>query len=299
MSLPKMINSEDDNGIHLVKSETDKKCAPSYTFQDGSCIPLDVLIRIAKEYNKKNENKIKLDKNMELLHPKKYKRYLVKSFNEKLPKCNNQLCWLNEVDKIQEDFGTKLSERIYRPIGPQGKFEWLNTININQVMDQYAEKYKDFLFLGAVPMDFYEININKIRDLNYSELVKNGIKRLGIVFNLDNHNQPGSHWVAGAINLDNGHIYYYDSYGTRPEKRVREFYYKISKFMEDELKIKPVLDFNKKRHQYKDSECGMFSLYFIIQLLEGKDFKEICNSKINDDEVNKLRQEYFIIKKKN
>lgn len=285
----------DDNGLSLIKSNTDTKCAPALTFKDGSCIPLDILIKIAKEYNEMNDDKINLDKSMEVLHPKRYKRYLVSMFNEKLPKCNNQLCWLDQISDIEAKYGNKLANRIFRPIGPQGKFDWLNTININQVMDQYSDKYNDFLFLGAVPMDFYEINLNKIKELNYNDLVRDGIKKIGIIFNLDNHNQPGSHWVAGLVNFDNGHIYYYDSYGTRPGKRVREFYYIISKFIERDLKIKPMIDYNKKRHQYKDSECGMFSLYFIIQILGGRSFKEICNSKINDDSVNALRNKLFII----
>lgn len=292
------IDKNDDNGLDLIKSEADTKCAPILTFTDGSCIPLDIIIKLAKNYNKTNNNKIKLDTSMETLQPKKYKKYLVGELNKAFPECRNQACWLDKLDKMEARYNEKLRERIFRPIGPQGKFEWLNTININQVMNQYTDKYDDFLFLGAVPMDFYEINANRIKDLNYKELLDGGINKLGIVFNLDNHTQPGSHWVAGLIDLKNGNIYYYDSYGTRPGKRVREFYHKIANFMDKELNIKPNIDYNRKRHQYKDSECGMFSIHFIISLLEGKDFKSICNSQINDDDVNKLRDKYFIIKKK-
>jgi len=291
------IKDSDDNGLSLIKSETDKKCAPAYSFKDGSCIPLDALIKTAKEYNKNHEDKIKLDRNMEFMHPKKYKKYLVQSFNQKFPQCSNQLCWLDNLYKYDDKLKQKLVKKFHRPIGPQGKFTWLNTININDVMDQYTEKYDDFLFLGAVPMDFYEININDIKNLDYEDLYKNGIKKLGIVFNLDNHDQPGSHWVAGMINLEKGFLYYYDSYGVRAEKRVRFFFDKVAKIMQEKFKVSPTVDYNRKRHQYKDSECGMFSLYFIIKMLEGKDFKEVCNSKINDDDVNALRDKYFVLPK--
>jgi len=287
-----------DNGEKLIKSEADTKCAPTFTFTDGSCIPLDIIIKIAKNYNKTSNCKIKLDNTMEVLQPKKYKKYLVNELNKAFPDCKNQACWLDKLDKIGNKYQEKLKDRIFRPIGPQGKFEWLNTININQVMNQYTDKYKDFLFLGAVPIDFYEINAYKIKDLNYKDLLNEGISKLGIVFNLDDHTQPGSHWVSGLIDLKNGNIYYYDSYGTRPGKRVREFYHKIANFMANELGIKPNIEYNKKRHQYKDSECGMFSMHFIISLLDGEDFESFCNSQINDDDVNKLREEYFIIKKK-
>ena len=38
-----------------------------------------------------------------------------------------------------------MENNIFRPEGPQGKFEWLSTIDINQVLKQYEEKYEDFL----------------------------------------------------------------------------------------------------------------------------------------------------------
>lgn len=293
-----MTPDNDDNGLNLIKSEADTKCAPSQIFKDGSCMPLDIIIKIAKEYNKDHSNnKIPLDTTTETLYPRKYKKYLVSKLNAAFPECKNQVCWLDKLESIEDRHREDLKERIFRPIGPQGKFQWLNTININQVMNQYADKYKDFMFLGAVPMDFSKINANEINDLDYKKLKEKGITKLGIVFNLDNHNQPGSHWVAGLIDLDKGNIYYYDSYGVRPGQRVREFYHKVATHMKNDLGVKPNIEYNKKRHQYKDSECGMFSIYFIVSLLEGNQFKQVCNSKIDDDSVNKLRNEYFIIKK--
>lgn len=295
--------NEDSDGEKLTMSKMDKKCAPSYGFSSGSCIPLDILVAIAKEYNnnsKSDNDKIELDNKMELLHPKKYKKYLVSVFSEKFSnKCKDQRCWLTMdfLNNIGDKFKQNIEGQIYRPIGPQGKFEWLNTININQVMEQYTAKYKDFVFLGAVPMDFYEINVNGIRDIKWEDVINKGVKRVGIVYNLDNHNQPGSHWVAGYIDFDNCCLYYYDSYATKPGKRVREFYAIIDKAIKKKLDRDAKIEHNTHRHQYKDSECGMFSLHFIISMLEGGTFEGVCGGNLNDDLVNKLRDEYFILPK--
>ena len=55
--------------------------------------------------------------------------------------------------------------------------------------------------------------------------------------------------------------------------------------------------YNTIRHQFENSECGMYSLHFIIeQLDEGKDFKKVCRNIINDSKMNAMRKEYFIIK---
>ena len=52
---------------------------------------------------------------------------------------------------------------------------------------------------------------------------------------------------------------------------------------------------NKIEHQKTDSECGMYCLYFIIEMLKDKDIKCFLKNKIPDVKVFKLRNEYFNI----
>ena len=52
--------------------------------------------------------------------------------------------------------------------------------------------------------------------------------------------------------------------------------------------------YNKKRHQFKNSECGVYSINFIENMLEGKTFNQYCNSNIPDDKMNKLRKKYYL-----
>ena len=51
--------------------------------------------------------------------------------------------------------------------------------------------------------------------------------------------------------------------------------------------------YNDVLHQKMDSECGTFCVYFIIEMLEGKTFKEIIKNVIGDKAVNKKRKEYY------
>jgi hypothetical protein len=58
---------------------------------------------------------------------------------------------------------------------------------------------------------------------------------------------------------------------------------------------------NRNRFQYQDSECGVFSIYFLEQLIEGKELKDIIGkgTEINDKEINKKRfNKYYRPKKK-
>ena len=115
-------------------NEKDTRCAPNQKFENGSCIPLHILVEMAKAYNKDNPgNEIKLSSTHETVNPEKYKRYLVKQFKNKLIKqCNNQKCWTKQgfIENLQDKIKKELKEDVFRPKGPNGKFEWLNTSNI-------------------------------------------------------------------------------------------------------------------------------------------------------------------------
>ena len=52
--------------------------------------------------------------------------------------------------------------------------------------------------------------------------------------------------------------------------------------------------YNRVQHQYKDTECGVYSINFIIRLLEGETFDEISNNPTKDDVMNQNRHIYFV-----
>lgn len=278
-------------------NKKDLKCAPGTVFDAGSCMSLRVLIEYANAYNASHGTKIKMYPSFESLNPRKYKKYLVKELKTRMGnKCTNQNCWLeqNFINKMKMQEQEELARNTFRPDGPTGKFEWLNTYNIDDVMHQYETKYPDFKFMGAVPIDFDDLPALGIKDLNYKNLVNEGKSKVGFVFNLDEHWQPGSHWVALYADIKKGNIYYFDSYGIEPCPRVRKLMRRIARFAQNEMSIsKPVADYNKVRHQYENSECGVYSINFILRLLRGDSFQTICESKTPDRKVNKCRKIYF------
>lgn len=280
------------------KNEKDLKCAPSKKFENGSCIPLYILVEMAKAYNSENpDNLIRLDSTHETINPKKYKRYLVKQFQIKLNKvCDDQKCWVKQkfMDKLKGIMKEELEKDTFRPKGPEKKTTWLNTNNIDQTMEQYEKKYPDFKFLGAVPIDFDSLESINIRKLDYKkDLMDKGKNRIGIIFNLDEHDQPGSHWVSMYVDLNKGVVYFSDSYGVEPAERIRKLMKRFALFIKDNLGKKPVVDYNKLRHQYNSFDCGVYSINFILRLLRGDSFEELTTKRLPDEEVNKCREFYF------
>jgi hypothetical protein len=279
--------------------EASKKCAPGLKYEAGSCARLSVMVELAKAYNlsANSADKIRMASNFELLNPQKYKKYLVHELSNRVgDKCKTQKCWSSQefISKMNEKAREEFVKYTHRPESPEGKFDWLSTYNINDAMAQYEKQYNDFKFFGAVPMDFAEIGL-EVGKIDYSNYIKNGIKRMGVVFNLDNHDQPGSHWTAMYSDFDKGNIYYFDSVGVKPEQRVRQLMRNQAKYMESQgKKIDNIrVDYNKVQHQKGDNACGVYAINFLVKMAKGTDFDQLCSNPVNDHKMNKCRSVYF------
>ena len=121
---------------------------------------------------------------------------------------------------------------------------------------------------------------------------KEGKKKIGIIFNLDPHDKPGSHWVAAYINMYKKEIYYFDSYGDRTPSKIKTL---VKRIQNESKKLGKKYKFlvNKKRHQYSNSECGMYCLHFIIEMTNGTSFQKFQNIRYTDKLMKKLRNIYF------
>jgi hypothetical protein len=286
------------------------KCAPGKKFSEGSCFTYDNLISIAIEYNNHTDN----HKDIIQLDKINTKKELLRELNTRFQKtyvCDNQeqTCWL--TSKLVRGINDRdLKYNTFRPKGPVKQFEWLSTNDIEAVMRQYEFKHKDFKFLGAMPSDFDELPIYGTTDLQFDELVRTTPK-IAAVINLDTHEQSGSHWIGFYANLKTNTIYYFDSFGKKPQRRLNMFIRRLLTYMynnktttNQKLNVEQFMKryhkseeydvrYNKIQHQFKNSECGVYSMNFIIRVLEGETFDEIINNITNDDKMNSCRNVYF------
>jgi hypothetical protein len=221
-------------------------------------------------------------------------------------KCgNNEACWI-EQDFVKEAHASKKLQKNFRPKKPvawdKNPNEWLNTYDILDVMKQYEESDKAFHFVGVFPVDFAAMNassgtciVQEMCQLHLGTLYKKGIRKIGVVFNMDKHNESGSHWTGLFIGTDprkkNYGVFYYDSVAMGPPKEIAKF----MKQMKHELQLlhpahKDKIEFkaNKVRRQYKNSNCGIFSMLFVIMMLKHK-FDNVCASMGYDDDVQRFR----------
>ena len=134
-------------------------------------------------------------------------------------------------------------------------------------------------------------------------LLKAGYNQIGAVFNLDRHDQPGSHWVCLYIGLNpsspNFGCFFIDSNSTKTPFEIRQLMYRVREQIRHIYKSKKMWDKftvmeNNKQFQFKNTECGMFSIYFMIKFLEKKRFLDIITLDIDDEDVHKFRNIYYI-----
>ena len=211
---------------------------------------------------------------------------------------------LLDKSSLSNDIKKNLRNQYLRPKRPKTwdikPDTWLDNYNIMHVLEQYQETYSWFKFLGTFPIDFSAPNpykketpecLNKeLCTLNLVEEYTNGIRGIGVIFNLDPHFKGGSHWVALYIKLDlkKPFIGYFDSYGYKPPTLIGRLMRSFK------LQIKSCeFGSNARRFQYGGSECGMFSIYFIICMIHGISFKEFCKDAVNDEMMLDLRKIIF------
>jgi len=271
-------------------------CSPINKKNTFSCFTKSALIKIIDSWNKHNpEQPIKYNTNSTV-------RILWNKLDKKFKdRCNNEACWIKQPEvkslkdeEISDTFRPKMPEK-----WKKNKNEWLTTIDIQNVLKQYQKHHRDFIFIGAVPIDFDkkvgfgQCVINEICNINLEKIYKKGKRKLGFVFNLDPHDKPGSHWVALYCDLNIEKIMFFDSYGSNPPNEVMKLMIRLKEQSKNIGKDMELI-VNKTRHQYKNSECGVYCIYFITKLVENNDFNAILNNKIIDEKMEKHRKYYFV-----
>jgi hypothetical protein len=271
-------------------------CSPKNKNNDYTCYTDENLFKLKEIWNERHP-----DKPITSNEPKNIWETL-KSYYAYI--CNKESCWIRKLAK-----GTKMEEELLDAFAPESPEEWkknpnewLSSIDIVEVMNQYEKKYKCFEFMGPSPIDYdthkigNECVFEELCHFNLQEQINKGKTKIGVIFNLDPHYKGGSHWVSLFINVKKKEIFYFDSAGDDIPPQINKFAQTIIK-QGHQLK-KPInfkLDKNYPvEHQYGNTECGIYSLFFIVHMLEDKITGHYLKTHILKDKyMEKFRKIYF------
>ena len=295
---------------HGVNTPYDKrKCAPKRPgeLNDYTCYTNDSLIYLKELWNSQNPtNKITE------VSPKKIHRKLVILLKDT---CNDELCWIKQLEKNNHTDGITTSTSSlnlsdnFKPYYPNkwhlNPNEWLSNLNIDAVMSQYEKAYGCFEFIGPTPIDFDSRDTSTLDDKCVcSKMCTFSLKsrldahktKIGIIFNTHPHCKTGEHWISLFINIKKREIFFYDSVGNKMPKEVDSF---IKRICKQGKELTPPIHFKVDsnedvEHQRGDTECGMYSLFFIIHMLIDKLTPTYIKTHVfTDDYIQTFRKKLF------
>ena len=283
-----------------VKNVTLKKlkCSPkdNNEVNDYTCYTDNTLHRLRDNWNKHNKGaQIHTNNTREIHNQLKHKLANV---------CDKESCWLKQKDKLGN-----VKDEINNSFAPEqpkewkkNPNEWLSSDEITDVMKQYEKAYKCFKFIGPTPIDFDKRKMygecvwDELCNLDLKEMKKHGKFKIGIIFNTDPHDKGGQHWISMFINIKTGLIFFYDSTGDHEQPEITKL---VKRLIKQGTEMKPPIHFkydtnNGIQHQKGNTECGMYSLYFIVHMLKDKLSKNYMKTHNLDDKyISNFRKIYF------
>jgi|UniRef100_A0A6C0K7P2 hypothetical protein len=259
---------------------------------EWGCLPVETLKKVAKMYginSEKNPSTLRSDIEKHVKMEEGVHEY---SFLMKL--------------RLSREEKDSLFRQYLRPMYPNAwkwdNDKWLDSNDIERVMKQYEEAFPNFDFMGPFPIDFAAPKPNtppgtapkclmdEICEYRVQSAAKNKKDMLGVIYNLDPHYKSGSHWVATFVDLKKNRCMYFDSYGLKPPKQILTFMSWVSN--QDAARKMPLM-YSSRRVQYKNTECGVYCLYFIIRMLMGDEFVTFTRATPNDAGMLELRTWIF------
>lgn len=280
--------------------KTTSKCSPKpvgseeQNTKSSTCYSLDDLLRMKTAWNKRNPTN--------MIHSST-KDELVSDLTAKFADtCKNEQCWYKQFADVHELNGL---DSLFAPSAPSSwktnPNEWLSSLDITAVMNQYMKIYKCFQFFGPAPIDFDKVISgscveNSLCNISIKQLMDAGKFKIGISFNTDPHTERGEHWISMFINIKKGIIFFFDSAGNKAPKQIVAF---ADRIIKQGLALSPPIKFKfdqnyPTQHQYTTTECGMYSLYFIVSMLEDKLTQHYLKTRIITDKyIEKLRKVYY------
>lgn len=259
-------------------------CAPGKG-GNNTCFDDQAIIKMARAYNKEHRRPIALNQSANKIYQDLTKRLS--------KQCDQEICWIRQP--FAKHLDRDIKENTFLTEHPSKDLDYkLGTSNIRKAMLQYQKAYPHFQSIGPVPSDFDEI-YDELARINPLQLVKKGIYCVGIVFNTKPSTHPGEHWVAMFINLKQGEINYFDSYGEKPSPNIVRLIERVRAYESALFKgrHKFRVRHNWYPHQTDEFQCGAYCMNFIIESLKGTDFERFIKNTISDEQMKTKRMLLF------
>lgn len=261
--------------IDKIGLDPDLECAPNV--QKGGSNTTDVCSTTAVIKTLKEKF------NVESSEPKDIVEHAMESVG-----CGTESCLYKKIGSLPQD---DLRKR-FVPNGPKDSQEWLDNFNIDETLVQWTAVFPKFKHIPFQMIDFQEYG-GELSKVDWSDFIKK-YTCLGCIINTDRSSGPGKHWVCVFVDTDAKSVEYFDSAGDPPMPDVINWLIctsqLLSKFSGKQFRDIRVTE---REHQLGNSECGVYSLFYILARLNGTSSSFFTYNRVSDEDMTHFRKYLF------
>jgi hypothetical protein len=206
--------------------------------------------------------------------------------------CGTEACLVEAV--LPSAAAEKELQTRFKPEGPWRGRALLSNVDIDGVLDRWAIEFPRFYHCEFAMMDFETAaRFRKFRDADLLA-IRARHDTFACVLNTDVSSGPGNHWVAVFVDMRGSPwtIEYFNSAGNPPPVAVTRWMEKRAAALRARAQTE-VATVTSTEHQMKDTECGVYALFYIRRRLEGAPPSAFMGDRLPDDEVNAFRAHLF------
>jgi len=194
----------------------------------------------------------------------------------------------------------KILNTEFKPIGPASGTALLDNFNIDDTIARWAKIAQDEFGKKFYHIPFQMIDFDKtgseLSKLDVNDLIKNGYDAFGVVLNTDVSSGRGIHWFClyGDLKTDPVRLEYFNSSGYPPKPEVQVWLERqIINLKKSGINAEYVYSTGGKQIQYSKTECGVWSLVYILSRLTDHPFHWIAQVGANDEDMISFRSRLF------
>ena len=283
----KKVTFEIDGGgklTDLIEKASEKDCHDT-----GVCSTPEILQLMRDFYKMRTRRNVQGPKVIDLLK---------KELNVKGEACILKNDKFNEFAKQRGKQGIieNYIKTTIKPSGPRDNNEWLNNFHIDHTFALLEKTHPLFRRIPYQMIDFHTVRQQEetLSDIDFVEEYKKGKRLFGCAINTDTSSGSGIHWFAFFVNLEKKPytIEFFDSTGRSMDPQVREYAMTLKADLE-KAKLPVQLIENRRVHQRENSECGVYTSFYIYARVNGYSFKDFQTEIIPDSEIKKFREGMF------
>ena len=221
--------------------------------------------------------------------------------------CKTESCVLKK--KFSNNVVNSILETRFKAEGPKNSTQLLSNFNIDNTLTRWALEFDFFFPCPFAMMDFDNthepFSIVSIPDVYMGEYVmklsgkhiKRKNKCFGCIINTDISTGPGKHWTAAFVDMRSNvaSIEYFNSVANPPVKAITIWMERTKNDLMKSGLFSTVISIPVTTidHQQDDTECGVYSLYYIRCRLEGKPYTFFQDKPISDKFMIEFRKYLF------